>query len=106
MAKKKRYNYIKKEIAKGSYQALTAAVISLLLLIFSLIFSVVRMGEGPLLLGAVGLCSIMAAVWSLYYMIQAHRDENKNFYLAQGSGAAAVLLIVIWTVIVIIGLKG
>lgn len=106
MAKKKRYNYIKKKLARGSYPAVAAVLLSLLLLVLCVGVSVWYQGEAPMFVGALGLSAMVAALWGLYYTLQAFRDEDKNFIVAKAAGGGAAFLLLLWLIIILVGFGG
>lgn len=105
-AKKKRYNYIRKKLAKGSFVAVGADVVSLALLFLCVGASVRMQGNGPMVLGALGISSMVAALWGAWLAISALRDKNKNLVVVKAAGIGAAVLIVLWVLIVIIGFGG
>lgn len=106
MAKKKRYNYIRKKIARGSFPAIGADVASFLLLVLAVVISVRMQGNGPMVLGAIGVTSVVAACFGAYLALTALRDEDRSFILAKAAGIAAAVLLVLWVMIIVIGLRG
>ena len=77
MAKKKRYNYIKKKIARGTVPCILTMLLALGLLLATLALSVHFQGQGPMLLGALGFSSIvmirLRMVW--YAVSRALSDD-------------------------------
>ena len=67
MTKKKRYNYIKKKIARGTWPCILTMLLALGLLLATLALSVHFQGQGPMLLGALGFSSIVMSILSIYW---------------------------------------
>lgn len=105
MAKKKRYNYIKKKPAAETWACALTAVLSVLLLVLSIGISVYLQGQGPLLLGALGISSAVMSIFSLLHMLHALRDPEKNYLPVRIAGAAAGIVLLIWILLMVVGLQ-
>ncbi len=104
MAKKKRYNYIKKKPASGTRACVLTALLSLLLFVLAVGISVYRQGQGPLLVGALAISSAVMSIFSLGYMLAALRDPGKNYLPVRIAGGVAGLLFLVWIFLLVVGL--
>ena len=105
MTTKKRYNYIKKKLAQGTWPSIFTAILSFLLMGASIMLSVLHEGKGPLVLGALGASSMVMALFGLFYMIAALHDEDKNYLPVKISGTVNAALLVAWIVLIAAGLR-
>ena len=105
MAKKKRYNYIKKKIARGTWPCILTMLLALGLLLVTLALSVHFQGQGPMLLGALGFSSIVMSILSIYFLILALHDSEKNYIPARIGGILAICVLLVWIIFVVLGLK-
>ena len=105
MAKKKRYNYIKKKIARGTWPCILTMLLALGLLLATLALSVHFQGQGPRLLGALGFSSIVMTIFSLYFLILALHDSEKNYVPVRIGGIIAACVLLVWIIFIALGLK-
>ena len=105
MQKKKRYNYIKKKIAHGTWPAILTVALALVLLLGTIALSVHFQGQGPMLLGALALTSIVMSLFSMYYFVLALHDAEKNYVPVRIAGMVAVLVLVAWMLLLALGLR-
>ena len=104
MAKKKRYNYIKK-IARGTWPCILTMLLALGLLLATLALSVHFQGQGPMLLGALGFSSIVMTLFSLYFLILALHDSEKNYLPVRIGGILATCVLLVWIIFLALGLN-
>lgn len=105
MTKKKRYNYIKKKIARGTGPCILTMLLALGLLLAPLALSVHFQGQGPMLLGALGFSSIVMAIFSIYFLILALHDSEKNHLPVRIGGILATCVLLVWIILLTLGLK-
>ena len=105
MAKKKRYNYIKKKIARGTWPCILTMLLALGLLLATLALSVHFQGQGPMLLGALGFSSIVMSIFSIYFLILALHDSEKNYLPVRIGGILATCVLLVWIIFLALGLK-
>ena len=105
MAKKKRYNYIKKKIARGTWPCILTMLLALGLLLAAVALSVYFQGQGPMVLGALAFMSIVMSIFSIYYLILALHDSEKNYVPVRIGGILAVLVLMVWIMFIALGLK-
>ena len=105
MAKKKRYNYIKKKIARGTWPCILTMLLALGLLLATLALSVHFRGQGPMLLGALGFSSIVMTLVSLYFQILALHDSEKNYVPVRIGGILAACVLLVWIIFIALGQK-
>lgn len=101
----KRYSYIRKGLAYGTWQAAAAAGISALLMLLALAISVINQGSGPLLVGALGISSLLSAVISLNYSLSGIREKKKNRLWAALAGAGSGVITLFWVVLIFVGIR-
>ncbi|MGI6079730.1 MAG: hypothetical protein ACOYBV_01960 [Candidatus Avilachnospira sp.] len=102
---KKKYSYIKKKFAVGGFYALGVTLISLLLLFFALLQGISTAGNAGVNIGALGISSILMALMSLKFAVEARREENRNYIFALISGGADITVILLWAAIIIAGFR-
>lgn len=96
------YNYIKREISKNMIYSVLLLIFSLALLALNLSITVIYSGEAPLVVGAIGLTSIILLIASLYLNINQCLKQKmiykESFYTFIGS----LIAIVIWIICIIL----
>ena len=102
---KRRYNYIRKKPASGTRRAVLAGLGSLMLLLLCLLLSVREKGQGPLLLGALGLSSLLAAGFSLFHAFYGMQERDRNRTGVRIAGAGSALIALLWVVLIFAGLR-
>ncbi len=105
MKKKKRYSYIRKKLSAGTWQCIATAAVSFVLLIFCLGAAVWRQGEGPMVIGALGLSSFLSALLSVLHMVGALRDKGSNMLPAKIAGSVASVLVLLWIALIFLGIR-
>lgn len=106
MQKQKKVSYIRKPFAKRSFLSLGLAVGALILGITGMASSVMTAGKAQLNVAAVCFCSLVISFFSLVYGIRSFFEEEKKYILSKIGIAISVVLIILWTVLIIIGIKG
>ena len=104
MEKKKRFNYIRKKLAKGTWFRIVITILSFVLLVYCIAVSVLMEGKGALNIGALGLTSVICALFSLFDMIPRVKDPEKNYLPAQLAGFTSGIIVVIWIFMIVIGI--
>ena len=104
MAKKKRFNYIRKKLAEGTWFRVIITILSFMLLTVCIAVSTVMGGQGPMYVGALGLTSVVLAVYAVFDMIPSVKDPEKNYTPARMAGIASGIIFFIWIFLIIVGL--
>ncbi len=104
MGKKKRFNYIRKKLAKGTWFRIVITVLSFALLVYCIAASVLMEGKGALNIGALGLTSVICALVSLFDMIPRVKDPERNYLPAQLAGFTSGMIVVIWIFMIVMGI--
>lgn len=105
MIKRRKYNYLKKRWAKGSFKTLASTGVSVISFLTSIYLSAKHGGDGPLHVGAFAFTSFVFSVWGIYFMILAMEDDKSNTWPAKISGAIAALMLVMWIIVLALGIK-
>ncbi|OON87719.1 hypothetical protein BXO88_03370 [Oribacterium sp. C9] len=103
MEKKKRFNYIRKKLADGTWFRVIITVISFILLVACLAVSTVMEGKGPMYVGAMGMTSVIFAVYAVLDMIPRAKDPEKNYLPSRIAGSISGLIVIIWISLIVIG---
>ncbi|ETP72405.1 hypothetical protein UYO_1616 [Lachnospiraceae bacterium JC7] len=104
MAKKKRFNYIRKKLAAGTWFRVIITIISFGLLVACITASTLMGGQGPMYVGALGLTSVVFAVYAVFDMIPHVKDPEKNYIPARMAGFASGFILLIWMFLIVVGL--
>lgn len=104
MTTKKRYNYIKKKLAQGTWPSIFTAFLSLCFMMVAIGMSFLYKGEGPLIVGALGVSSMVMALFGLFYMFDAFHDENRNYLPVKISGLFSGMMVLFWVILLVLGL--
>ena len=102
---KRRFNYIRRKPASGTRRAVFSGFGSLILLLLCLLLSVREKGQGPLLLGALGLSSLLAAVFSIFCAFYGLQERDRNRTGVRIAGACSTLIALLWAVLIFVGLR-
>lgn len=103
MNKKKRFNYIRKKIARGTWFRIGVTVISFILLLYCIASSVLLEGKGPLYIGAIGMTSVVLALFSVFDMVPQKKDPERNYLPARIAGFTSGIIVFIWIFLIISG---
>ena len=106
MQKQKRVSYIRKPFAKRSFLSLGLAVGALILGIIGIVSSVMAEGQAQLNVAAVCFCSLLISFFSLIYGVLSFFEKEKKYILSKIVMGISLGLIILWTVLIIIGIKG
>jgi len=104
--KQKRVSYIRKPFAKRSFLSLGLSVGALALGIIGIVSAVMAEGQAQLNVAAVCFCSLMISVFSLVYGVLSFFEKDKKYILSKIGMGISFSLIILWTVLIIIGIKG
>ena len=96
----KKVSYIRKPLAKHSKWSLGLCAAGLLLFAGTLYITVWEQGQSGMYAGALGFSSL-----GLWYSICALLEKEKNYILARISLPVSGILLIIWLVMIIIGLR-
>ncbi len=100
-----RVSYVKKPLSGRSCICIGLTVLAMLFGYGGLYSGVATRGQAAVQAGAMGLCSILCCLVSIGYGVGSFREKDRKYILARlGLGIDAVLL-VIWIVIIIIGVR-
>ena len=104
MANKKRYNYIRKKIVPGTWFRVMTAIISFVLLVSCIVISTCMEGQGPLFVGALGISSIIMAVYTVFKSMVFEKDPECNYIPLYVAGIAAGIIVILWVILLLLGL--
>lgn len=102
----KKVSYIRKPFAKRSFLCIGLAAGALILAVFAIGSAVMTNGQAELNVAAVCISSLLVALVSLAYGALSFFEREKKYILSQIGMAVSGLLVVIWAVLIIIGLRG
>ncbi|MFR3727914.1 DUF6142 family protein [Lacrimispora sp.] len=106
MKKQKKVSYIRKPFARKSFLSLGLSVGALVLGIIGIASSVMAAGQAQLNVAAVCFCSLIISFVSLGYGVLSFFEKEKKYILSRiGIGISGVLVI-LWIVLIIIGIRG
>lgn len=105
MQKPKKVSYIRKPFAKRSFLCLGLALSALILGGFGLAGAVMTAGQAGLNVAAVCFCSLVLSLVSLAYGILSFLEKEKKYILSKIGLGISGGLILLWTVLILIGLK-
>ena len=101
----KKVSYIRKPFAVQSKWSLGLCAAGLLLFAGAVWLAVREQGQSGMYVGALGFSSIVFSLLGLWYSIQAFLEKEKNYILARISAPVSGLLIILWAVMIIIGVR-
>ena len=104
MATKKRYNYIRKKIAPGTWFRVVTAVLSFVLLVSCISISTYMEGNGPLMIGAMGISSVIMAFYTVFNSMIFEKDPECNYLPMKVAGIIAGIIVILWVILLILGL--
>lgn len=106
MQKQKKVSYIRKSYAKSSFLSLGLAMGALALGGIGISSAVMTAGQAQLNVAAVCFCSLVISFFSLAYGALSFLEKEKKYILSKIGMGISVILILIWMVLIIIGVKG
>ena len=106
MKKQKKVSYIRKPFAKKSFLSLGLSVGALVLGIIGITSSVMAAGQVQLNVAAVCFCSLLISFFSIGYGVLSFFEKEKKYILAQIGIAVSAVLVILWVVLIIIGIRG
>lgn len=98
-------NYVRKPLAKRGFYAAGLTSIGFILFGSVLGLAVKSQGNVPLNVGAMAFSSLLFALCGLVYGIQALFEKEKNYILAKLSIILDGLMILVWVIMLMIGLR-
>ena len=101
----KKVSYIRKPLAKHSKWSLGLCAAGLPLFAGTLYITVWEQGQSGMYAGALGFSSLVFSILGLWYSICALLEKEKNYILARISLPVSGILLIIWLVMIIIGLR-
>lgn len=100
-----RVSYIKKPFAKNSFFAIGLTGGGLLFFAIGISSGIQTQGQIPLNMAAVCFSSFLLALAGVIYGAVSFSERDRNYILARISLIAGGLMLVIWLVLLIIGLR-
>lgn len=101
-----RVSYVRKPLSKRSLYSLGFLILSLLLGGYGLYQSVTTKGGAELSSAAMALCSMLLGAVALWYGIISFLEEGKKYILAKISVPLSSMVLVVWIITIIIGIRG
>lgn len=98
-------NYIRKPLARRGFYALGFTSVGFVLLGSVIGLAVKSQGNVPLNVGAMAFSSLLFSICGLGYGIWALFEKEKNYILAKLSMILDGMMILIWIIMIIIGLR-
>lgn len=106
MRKQKKVSYIRKPFAKRSFLSLGLAIGALVLGIIGIASSVMTAGQAQLNVAAVCFCSLVISIFSLVYGTRSFFEKEKKYILSKIGMGISGILVILWIVLIIIGIRG
>ncbi|MDW2796873.1 DUF6142 family protein [Clostridium boliviensis] len=106
MGKQKKVSYIRKPFAKKSFLSLGLALGALVLGVLGISSAAVTAGQAQLNVAAVCFCSMLISAFSLFYGVLSFFEKEKKYILSKIGICISVILVIFWTVLLIIGIRG
>lgn len=103
--KPKKVSYIRKPLAKHSKWSLGLCAAGLILFAGTMYITVREQGQSGMYAGALGFSSMVFSMLGLWYSVHAFMEKEKNYILARISLPVSGLLVILWLVMIIIGLR-
>lgn len=101
-----RISYIKKPIAAHSYTCLIAAAVGLVLFLAGMGLAVRSQGEVALGVAAVCFSSLLFSACGVRYGYLSFKEKEKNYILAKLGTVLSGILVILWFVMMLIGVRG
>lgn len=106
MKKQKKVSYIRKPFAKKSFLSLGLSVGALVLGIIGITSSVMSAGQAQLNVAAVCFCSLLISFFSIGYGALSFLEKEKKYILSRIGITVSTVLVILWMVLIIIGIRG
>ena len=104
--KKNNYvNYVRKPMAYWGFWSLGLTAVGIILLGAVVGLAVRYQGHVPLNVGAMAFMSLVFSICGLAYGVRALLEKEKNYILAKLSITADGVMILIWVLLLIVGLR-
>lgn len=101
----KKVSYIRKPFARQSKWSLGLCAAGLLLFAGAMILAVREQGQSGMYVGALGFSSLAFSLFGLWYGVHSFWEKEKNYILARISTPLSGLLVIVWLVMIIIGIR-
>lgn len=101
-----RISYIKKPMAEHSFMCLCFSGIGLLLFAAGMGLSIRSQGNTPLGVTAVCFSSLLFSLFGVRYGYLSFREKEKNYILAKIGTVTGGILLILWFVMILIGVRG
>lgn len=102
----RRVSYVRKPFAKNSFFCIGLSLAAFFLFAAGLWQAVKAQGQAGLHVAAMGFCSLLVAGFSIWYGRLSMLEKEKNYILARIGAVISAVLILIWLVMIIIGMRG
>lgn len=102
----KKVSYIRKPFARRSFLCIGLAGGAFVLGAFGIGSAVMTAGQAELNVAAVCFSSLLVSLVSLIYGALSFFEREKKYILSKIGMAVSGLLVIIWAVLIIIGLRG
>lgn len=99
-------SYIKKPFAKRSLYSVGLILPALVCMVLGIRSAVVTKGEIPVNMAAVCLASFIWSFAGFLYGVSSFREKEKNYLLSKIGTVVNCLMVIIWVVMMIAGLRG
>lgn len=101
-----RVSYVRKPLARRSLFSVGMLAAALTLGFIGIYWAVSTKGQAPLTSAAMVLCSLVLGVMSLWYGLISFLEEGRNYILARICIGVSCVLMLVWTVTIMIGVRG
>lgn len=101
-----RISYIKKPMADHSYMCLILSAVGLVLFLTGMGLAVRSQGEVGLGVAAVCFSSLLFSVSGVRYGYLSFKEKEKNYILAKAGTVLGGILVILWFVMMLIGVRG
>lgn len=99
-------SYIRKPLAKRSFLSAGLAAAGLALFAATVFMGVRAQGQTPLNAAAMGFSSLLCALFGLWYGAVSFLEKEKNYILSKVGVAVNGILLILWFVLILIGMRG
>lgn len=101
----RKVSYIRKPLARQSKWSLGLSAAGLLLFAGTVALTVREQGQSGMYVGALGFSSLVFSVLGLWYGAQAFLEKERNYILARISTPVSGLLVILWVIMIIVGIR-